>query len=395
MYARAVWKEGEQEEEGVVPDNWIDRNKRTLRWPHNMSATKTERALRDKINPQDDWITFPLIKIKMTSAKRCECNNYNLTSQAEDEEEEDDDDEVMIRSTRKRTKKGPPDGFVRNELTDSDEVENVGGDNLPKCPTAPRKLQSIQDPNMMHAAYSGHRASSHPVKPADRSRGREMTTPHFQDASTALRRRDLSLLRSRHATRGCARDGYRSRASGGSSIRSKHSDVSRSRSRSRSKSWHSDGSRHTAKSRHEVSRHSDCSSPAARSRHDRSRNSDPSRTPARSRHNERSQHSDLTSPPPYDRPRHDAVTENGRWTFPLPWDVYQKKVLNMLVDLRNLHKQAQPASSALHIERMEPMEDFERVEQDLCDAQAFDTLVLQIARIGGKNTKVLDRYVPT
>ena len=47
----------------------------------------------------------------------------------------------------------------------------------------------------------------------------------------------------------------------------------------------------------------------------------------------------------------------------------------MLVDLRNLHKRAQPASSALHIERMETMEDFERAEQDLCDAQAFDTLV--------------------
>ncbi|XP_039679334.1 uncharacterized protein LOC120573590 isoform X1 [Perca fluviatilis] len=253
MYARAVWKEGEQEEEGVVPDNWIDRNKRTLRWPHNMSTTKTERALRDKINPQDDWMTFPLIKIKMTSAKRCECNNYNLTSQAE---EDDEDDEGLIKLMRKRTKKGPPDGFVRNELTDSDEVENVGGDNLPKCPTPPRKLQSIQDPNMMHNAssededmsvhaehadssrgsemstpHSGHRSSTHQVKPADRSRGREMTAPHlsglverangsrgwetstpnFQYASTAPRHRYRSPSRSRNATRGCARDGYRSR----------------------------------------------------------------------------------------------------------------------------------------------------------------------------------------
>lgn len=71
MYARAVWKEGEQEEEGVVPDNWIDRNKRTVRWPRNMSTTKTERALKDKINPQDDWMMFPLIKIKMISGKFC------------------------------------------------------------------------------------------------------------------------------------------------------------------------------------------------------------------------------------------------------------------------------------------------------------------------------------
>ncbi|KAF4115165.1 hypothetical protein G5714_002654 [Onychostoma macrolepis] len=42
------------------------------------------------------------------------------------------------------------------------------------------------------------------------------------------------------------------------------------------------------------------------------------------------------------------------------------------------------------------MEDFELQEQHLSDAQAFDTLVLQISRIGGRNTKdcvhkVLDR----
>ncbi|MED6234412.1 hypothetical protein ATANTOWER_029102 [Ataeniobius toweri] len=71
MYTRAVWKEGEQEEEAVVPDNWIDRNKRSVRWPHSMSITKTERALKEKINPEDDWMTFPLIKIKITSGKFC------------------------------------------------------------------------------------------------------------------------------------------------------------------------------------------------------------------------------------------------------------------------------------------------------------------------------------
>ncbi|MEQ2205038.1 hypothetical protein XENOCAPTIV_023643, partial [Xenoophorus captivus] len=32
------------------------------RWPHSMSITTTERALKEKINPEDDWMTFPLIK---------------------------------------------------------------------------------------------------------------------------------------------------------------------------------------------------------------------------------------------------------------------------------------------------------------------------------------------
>lgn len=70
MYARAVWKEGEIEEEGVIPENWINGTKRIVRWPR-MSTTKTEKAIKEKLNPQDDWMTFPLIKIKMTSGKNC------------------------------------------------------------------------------------------------------------------------------------------------------------------------------------------------------------------------------------------------------------------------------------------------------------------------------------
>ena len=71
MYTRAVWREGTLEEEGVVPDNWIDREKKTVRWPRKMSVTKTEKAIKDQIDPQDDWMTFSLIKIKITAGKFC------------------------------------------------------------------------------------------------------------------------------------------------------------------------------------------------------------------------------------------------------------------------------------------------------------------------------------
>lgn len=70
MCARAVWKQGEIEEEGVVPENWIGRTKRIVRWPQ-MSTTKTEKAIKEKSNPWDDWMTFPIIKTKMTSGKYC------------------------------------------------------------------------------------------------------------------------------------------------------------------------------------------------------------------------------------------------------------------------------------------------------------------------------------
>lgn len=41
----------------------INTHKKTVRWPSSLSATKTEKAIKDKIEPKDDWMTFPLIKI--------------------------------------------------------------------------------------------------------------------------------------------------------------------------------------------------------------------------------------------------------------------------------------------------------------------------------------------
>ncbi|XP_058625889.1 uncharacterized protein LOC131536780 [Onychostoma macrolepis] len=280
---------------------------------------------------------------------------------------------------RKRTKKVIPEGFVRNELTDSDE--SVRGVKLPTFPAAPRKLQPIEDTNMLHntshedGAMSGQveradssgsemstpnhedGAMSGQVERVDSPRGSEMSTPNsvsqtldglmealsgpekcaarswrkeMSNASTAPRIRDLSTPRSCHAARGHARDGYRSRSNSGSTIRSWHSDCSRPTFRSRH-----DGSRHSdVRSRHDRSR-SDAPSPPARSRHDkraqrcdvRYRSDDRSRSdapspPARSRHDKRAQHSDH-SIPPYDRL--DAVTETGRWAFPLPLGVFQKR----------------------------------------------------------------------
>ncbi|MEQ2276163.1 hypothetical protein XENORESO_014749 [Xenotaenia resolanae] len=158
----------------------------------------------------------------------------------------------------------------------------------------------------------------------------------LQYASTAPQCRDLSTPRSQHAVPGCARDEVL------------------------------DGYRYRSRSRH---RH-DASRSRSRHRHDASR----------SRHRDDGSRSG-----------------SGRWALPLPPGVFQKKVLNLLMELLYQHKRAQPISSAVHVERMATIEDFEREEERLCDPKAFVALVLQIARIGGKNTKdcvhkVLDRW---
>ncbi|XP_063061789.1 uncharacterized protein si:dkey-242h9.3 isoform X2 [Engraulis encrasicolus] len=144
MYAKAVWKEGNIEEEGVIPDKWIDREKKIVKWPQ-MSSTKTEKAMKDRITPQPDWLTFPLVKVKFTSDNRRECENYDLTSQAEDDNEED----VCVLK-RTRTKKKLPADFVRNGLSDSDEEDGdrALGVELPNFPAPPPKVQNTAEPDM-------------------------------------------------------------------------------------------------------------------------------------------------------------------------------------------------------------------------------------------------------
>ncbi|MEQ2268079.1 hypothetical protein XENORESO_014849, partial [Xenotaenia resolanae] len=65
---------------------------------------------------------------------------------------------------------------------------------------------------------------------------------------------------------------------------------------------------------------------------------------------------------------------NGRWALPLPPAVFQKKVLNLLMELRDQHKRTQPISSAVHVERMAAIEDLEREEECLCNPKAFEAL---------------------
>ncbi|MEQ2189216.1 hypothetical protein GOODEAATRI_022929, partial [Goodea atripinnis] len=72
------------------------------------------------------------------------------------------------------------------------------------------------------------------------------------------------------------------------------------------------------------------------------------------------------------------TTPPGPGTVMMPSDqameVFQKKGLSLLIDLRNQHKYAQPTSSAVQVERMETIEDLDREEERRYDLKAFDAL---------------------
>lgn len=61
-WSRAVWLEGDQEEEGVIPTCWV-KNKSVM-WP---SGTNVLKAMREMKLPEEHWIKFDLVKIKFTS----------------------------------------------------------------------------------------------------------------------------------------------------------------------------------------------------------------------------------------------------------------------------------------------------------------------------------------
>lgn len=72
-WIRAVWLEGEKEEEGTIPDLWIEQD--SVLWPPVANGL---RFLKERKNPTEKWKKFPLVKIKKKSGKDSSCRNASL-----------------------------------------------------------------------------------------------------------------------------------------------------------------------------------------------------------------------------------------------------------------------------------------------------------------------------
>ena len=66
VYARAVWVENGQQMEGVLPLNWIDTETKVVRWPLKKVSVAHKRLLQ----PQEDWLSFEFVKVKVTSGDK-------------------------------------------------------------------------------------------------------------------------------------------------------------------------------------------------------------------------------------------------------------------------------------------------------------------------------------
>lgn len=68
MWVRAVWLENDIEEEGVIPEVWIQDN--NVRWPNGINVI---RARTEQKIPSNKWHSYPLVKVKFKSGKIYHC----------------------------------------------------------------------------------------------------------------------------------------------------------------------------------------------------------------------------------------------------------------------------------------------------------------------------------
>nr|XP_011423798.2 serine/threonine-protein kinase PRP4 homolog isoform X2 [Crassostrea gigas]XP_011423799.2 serine/threonine-protein kinase PRP4 homolog isoform X2 [Crassostrea gigas] len=117
-WSRAVWREGDQEEELVIPSSWIEG--KFIRWPNSSSALA---ALKDMRKPEKTWQKFNLIKVKFSSDSKKECDQYDYTTTGETTEEESDIEEEMM--PKRRPKKRIFSDFILDGV-ESTEEESCG-----------------------------------------------------------------------------------------------------------------------------------------------------------------------------------------------------------------------------------------------------------------------------
>nr|XP_047145330.1 uncharacterized protein LOC124818440 [Hydra vulgaris] len=80
-WSRVVWKKLLREEEMTIPTIWVVN--KNVCWPKSNNVI---RACSQQWPPKDDWIKYPIIKIKIQSDDKSLCDGFDFTSEEENED---------------------------------------------------------------------------------------------------------------------------------------------------------------------------------------------------------------------------------------------------------------------------------------------------------------------
>eukprot|EP00105_Crassostrea_gigas_P043519 XP_019927667.1 PREDICTED: serine/threonine-protein kinase PRP4 homolog isoform X4 [Crassostrea gigas] len=420
-WVRAVWREDEKEMELAIPSVWVEGNR--IRWPNTSNA---KSALKECKKPADKWLSFDLIKIKFSSDDYRECEDYDETTAVESE---CDSEPVMKRKPKKKVMSD----FIMDSAEDNSSIKMqkklpVAAPVMP--PKPPQKISSKKNQDQSSLQSSRSRSPSPFTRDEMETRRSRSITPSKSWASSNSR--ESSMNRSM-SPRSPIRSTQRSRISTSRSpIRStQRPRISTSRSPIRSTqrpriSTPRSPIRSTQRPRISTSRSPIRST--QRSRISRSRSpvhslnsSRFSRSKSRDRHHNRSRHSmsqssersTLRRESPkrlnkgsehsrsYDRPcsrlsvestptlpslskrkQHQSSTDS----FPMTEERFQRRVLYLLVEIRDLLKS--PVTTASNTEDVDLVtidseEGFEALDRRLENRDFKASFKFLLQKIGG------------
>ncbi|XP_048016570.1 uncharacterized protein LOC125248606 isoform X3 [Megalobrama amblycephala] len=351
VYARAVWVENGKQMEGVLPLNWIDTETKVVRWPLKNVSVAHKRLLQ----PQEDWLSFEFVKVKVTSVSRQECEKYNYTS-AQTEEE----DTVSQKRMKKRRKF---EDYVQGSDLSPEEDESLPDkkkEDTVLLPVPPPKGQNAMLLELPAPPELANTTIRQPESPASSDISGCSCPTHHRSPTRSESLEAFSPESARSRLSRTPQRGVRKPSQSGS--RKSRASSSRSR-RSRTP-------------QRGVRKPSQSGSRKGRASSSRSRRS---RTPQRG----------VQMP-----------SQSERGLFPMSQAKYQKSVLGKLVELldeiKRVGRHYEPLNSAVHVARLETFEDFAEEEARLKERNLWEQRVSQLSKVGGRNNKdcvhkVMDR----
>ncbi|XP_026094022.1 protein SON-like isoform X6 [Carassius auratus] len=357
VYARAVWVENGKQMEGVLPLNWIDTETKVVRWPlKNVSV-----AHKHLLQPEEDWLSFEFVKVKVTSVSRQECEKYNYTS-AQTEEE----DTVSQKRMKKRRKF---EDYVQGSDLSPEEDESLPDkkkEDTVLLPVPPPKIKG-QNAMLLELPAPPELANTtirQPESPASSdisgcSCPTHHRSPTRSESLEAFSPESDRSRRSRTPQRGVQKQSqFGSRKGRASSSRSIGSRTPQRGVRKQSQS----GSR---KSRESSSRSRRSRTPQRGVREQSQSGSRKGRaSSSRSRRSRTPQHG-VQMP-----------SESERGLFPMSQAKYQKSVLGKLVEIldeiKRVGRHYEPLNSAVHVARLETFEDFAEEEARLKERNLWE-----------------------
>ncbi|KAJ7998905.1 hypothetical protein DPEC_G00209820 [Dallia pectoralis] len=186
FWSCAVWRDGTEEVEGVVPSTWVVGRK--VLWP----PANCRKAMKERHKPEANWTTYDLVKVKLFSESLEECEGYSRSTD-ELTDHGDVEPNTVMKRRRRRKKRRTGDGhntgteLISQGLSSGDGTTHTGVSVSSIAPPLKRRaLSSSGAPDKSSAiSEAEHQLDTSELKGFDNTLNEEgylIQGPHSSDA---------------------------------------------------------------------------------------------------------------------------------------------------------------------------------------------------------------------